>query len=296
MPVAESITVESIQTEIRLCDYCKNRFINLPSGKSLKKALDHRKIFVNRNSVHATTMIKSGDLLELHIDEVQSTSPEIAFHVYYSDAYLAIIEKPAGLSSSGNLSKSVQHYVASQFAKSEAPDAIFPARIVHRLDKSTSGLMIIARTAEALMKLGQAFEEREIGKKYLAIVHGKIENLGSIDTEIEGKSAHSAWVKLNDIVHSNTNFSLLELSPTTGRKHQLRIHLSSLGHAIAGDQEYNELGKTIIGRGMLLHAFSLIFRHPITNEEMYFESALPKRFKKLLERSRVLEVPSTTSS
>lgn len=287
MPIVESIVVEPNQSEIRLCDYCKNRFIQLPSGKSLKKALDTRRILVNGDSVHATTLVKSGDLLELHVVEKPIINPEIKLHVYYIDDYLAIIEKPAGLSSSGNLSRSVQIYVSSQFNKSDAPDAIFPARIVHRLDKATSGLMIIARTADTLMKLGQAFEEREIRKKYIAIVHGKMEKFGFIDSEIEGKSANTSWIKLNDILHSNSEYSMVELSPTTGRKHQLRIHLSSIGHAIAGDQEYIDLGKTVVGRGLMLHASALDFRHPITNEELHFESDLPKRFRKLLARSKV---------
>ena len=287
MPIVESIVVETNQPEIRLCDYCKNRFIHLPSGKSLKKALDTRRILVNGDSVHATTLVKSGDVLELFIAEHLTSVLEITLHTYYSDDDIALIEKPAGLSSSGNLSRSVQHYVSMQFAKSSAPDAIFPARIVHRLDKATSGLMLIARSANALMKLGQALEERSIKKTYTTIVHGQMENKGIISTEIDNKSACTTWVKIADILHSNSPYCLLELQPESGRKHQLRIHLSSIGFPIAGDTEYTISGNTIKGRGMMLHASHLEFEHPGSGVRMKFQSELPKRFRKFIERSKI---------
>ena len=150
---------------------------------------------------------------------------------------------------------------------------------MHRLDNPTSGLLIIAKTKNAQVKLNHAFEAKEIQKSYLAIVSGAIVSKGIFNLAIEGKNAETQFHLKEIFEKEERSFSLAELFPTTGRTHQIRIHLSKNGNPIVGDETYGSSEKI---RGILLAAHSLKFHHPITKETLHFENNFPKKFQKFM--------------
>jgi 23S rRNA pseudouridine1911/1915/1917 synthase len=176
--------------------------------------------------------------------------------------------------------------------------------IVHRLDKDTSGLVVVAKTDSAHRKLARQFARREVKKTYIALVHGWMKQpRGTVDTPIsrdllrrtrmttrrsQGREAVTHWKVLRQIGGEYGKFSLLEITIETGRTHQIRVHLASLGHPVVGDtlygapQEIAGYGEpTSLGRNFL-HASAIQFRHPTINKELSFQQPLPDELEKFL--------------
>jgi 23S rRNA pseudouridine1911/1915/1917 synthase len=215
--------------------------------------------------------------------------PEIELPVIYEDKHCVVINKPAGLlthSKGGfNPEATVATWLRSRLAKDYTPGAGERAGIVHRLDRATSGVMICAKTSDALSWMQKQFSQRRVKKTYVAVVTGVPPNPQAvIDMPIErnpkkpqtfrvgpnGKSAVTAY----KVLKSGEDYSLLELQPTTGRTHQLRVHLQQLGHPILGDTLYG--GKP--ADRMFLHARSLELTLPNKKREV-FEVPVPKIFE-----------------
>ena len=207
--------------------------------------------------------------------------------VLYADAALLVLDKPAGLLSVPGRGADKQDCLSAR-AQALYPDA----SITHRLDQATSGLMLMARGADANRKLSAAFATRSVGKRYIAVVEGilaapddewSVINLPIsldwpnrprriIDAQ-NGKPSVTRWrVLSHDKVKQTTR---LELEPMTGRSHQLRVHLQALGHAIAGDTLYGHAPAASHADRMLLHAQALQLQHPVSGETLRFVSAAP---------------------
>jgi len=203
--------------------------------------------------------------------------------VVYEDDHMAVINKPAGISVSGNLFKTVVNTLSFNLKESSEKDKLNWPLPVHRIDNPTRGLLIVAKTKTASIKLGQAFEKKQIEKKYHAVVKGETPIEGTIETSIDGKVSVSNYLKLDSSSSlKNKQLTLLELEPKTGRTHQLRIHCSSIGHPILGDNLYGEEGNTLKHKGLFLAAVSLSFKHPITNEQLDISIPTPSKFLKRL--------------
>ncbi len=274
--------------DIRLYDYAQQIFKTVPSRKGIKKAIAREEIIVDGEKTTTGLWVKPGQKIELLASNV---NPPKAYHlklkVVYEDEYLAVIDKPAGIPVSGNQFRTIQNALIGNIKDSQEEDALPWPKPVHRLDSPTSGLLLIAKTAAALVKLGQQFEQKEIQKKYNAIVIGKLSNNGTIDAEIEGLKSLTEY-KLIISVPSlrNKHLSLVELFPKTGRTHQLRIHLSQLGFPILGDKIYGKEGEVLKGKGLFLSAVELIFIHPTTQMPLTIELPLPNKFNTTLEREK----------
>lgn len=201
--------------------------------------------------------------------------------VIFQDESMLILNKPNGLLSVPGNGEENKDCLAAR-AQIEFPDAL----TVHRLDMATSGIMIMARGKQMQRELSKTFASREIYKKYIAIVDGRLNHaFGSIDLPLikdwpnrpkqkicyeTGKPSLSHYKVLH--YDAETHTTRLELTPETGRSHQLRVHLQQLGHAIVGDRLYaTEQGQQKSPR-LMLHAQSLAFKHPTTGEQVYFES------------------------
>ena len=272
--------------EIRLYDYAQQIFMTIPSRKGIKKAISREEIIVDGEKTSTGLWVKSGQKIELL--ESSANPPkeyQLKLEVIYEDEYFAVINKPAGIPVSGNQFRTIQNALIGNVKLSTEADALRWPKPVHRLDAPTSGLLLIAKTATALMRLGQLFEHKEIQKKYCAIVIGETEEEGSIDSKIEDLASFTEY-KLIRVVPSlrNKHLSLLELFPKTGRTHQLRIHLSKLGHPIFGDKIYGDEGEIMKGKGLFLSAVELKFKHPITEELLILKMDIPDKFSSLLER------------
>jgi 23S rRNA pseudouridine1911/1915/1917 synthase len=280
--VKENHIVRVVDNTIRINDYLIDVFQSLPSKKSIKKALKKGLILVDGKSVSSALWIKP----EMHIELIEDSSQErqiypLDLDVRFEDDYFAIVVKPAGLVSSGNQFRTLQNAVAGVLQTSPEIDAISPPRLVHRLDSSTSGLLIVAKTAHAVKKFGDMLANNEIKKKYLAFVIGELDAGGFIDKAILEKDAKTKYECIETIASDAFgHLSRVQLYPTTGRTHQLRIHMADNNTPILGDLLYGDKEKDLKGKGLFLSAIGLEFSHPFTDEQLKVEIPSPKKFEK----------------
>lgn len=201
--------------------------------------------------------------------------------VLFEDDHLAVIHKPAGIIVSGNKWKTIARALPDNLRPSQQPDACAP-QPAHRLDFPTTGALLIGKTTSCIRTLNQMFEAKEIHKTYLAIAIGKMKPEGNIHTPIDDKPSETDY-RVIQSSHSERfgALNLVKLYPRTGRRHQLRQHLASIGHPILGDKEYGIESLILNGKGLYLHAHRLEFVHPFTKEQLNIEDELPKKFKKI---------------
>ena len=255
------------------------------------KLIKMGKVTINTKIVTKPSQkVKINDKIIVDYDENEyDPNLEIDIPVIYEDDEVVVINKPLGLLShaKGNFNKepTVETWVKSRIKNIEGPRA----GIVHRLDRATSGVMILAKTLNAQKKLSKQFANRKVKKTYVAVVDGHLkENEALIDLPIErnpkkpqtfrvginGKSAQTNY----KVLKHNDKYTLVELKPTTGRTHQLRVHLNYLLHPIAGDIIYEGSKQD----RMYLHALSLELTLP-NSERRTFEAKLPSEFNKLVK-------------
>ncbi len=201
--------------------------------------------------------------------------------VLFEDEYLAVIHKPAGVLVSGTSFKTVANALIQNLQRSSLTDATKP-QPVHRLDYATTGILLVGKTSSSIRDLNRMFEDKKVEKTYYAVTIGEMDKQGNITSEVDGKQAQSTYRVLETV--SSKRFgklNLVKLAPQTGRRHQLRKHLSGIGNPILGDKDYGIESLILNGKGMYLHAYSLKFIHPYTREEMYLKDELLERFQKL---------------
>jgi 23S rRNA pseudouridine1911/1915/1917 synthase len=262
--------------------------------------------------------LKENDTVELLVHAAPKPRPHASVNLRHLDAHVVVVEKPAGIPTVRHpterdwsahrraLSPTLQDLVAAEIAAREKPSAKKPLqrlRIVHRIDKETSGLVVFARTVEAERGLGKQFHRHTVIRRYLAVVPGDVEaqriatrlvrdrgdgRRGSTPLPGLGKEA----VTFIDVVERLPGYTLLACRLETGRTHQIRIHLAELGHPICGDKVYNRkvagppLPDPSSAPRLALHAVELGFKHPHTSEEMHWEMPLPADLQGFLERLR----------
>jgi 23S rRNA pseudouridine1911/1915/1917 synthase len=222
-----------------------------------------------------------------------------AFTVAYEDAHLLVIDKSAGLvvhPARGHREGTLAQLLAGRAAGGEDPTR---AGIVHRLDRDTSGLLVVARSDEAHRKLQSALRERHLQREYVALVEGRPPaRTGTIEAPIGrdpkvrtrmavgGHFPREARTRF-ELERSLPRFSLLRLHLDTGRTHQIRVHLQAIGHPVAGDPEYGTAGLLGLER-QFLHAMRLAFPHPIDGQPIEVVSQLPQDLREALERAERL--------
>ncbi len=201
--------------------------------------------------------------------------------VLFEDEHLAVIHKPAGIVVSGNQFKTIANALAQNIQKSSHPDATKP-QPVHRLDYATTGVLLVGKTNESIRALNRMFEDKLVEKTYYAVSIGEMNPQGTITSEIDGKQSQSNYTVCESVSSKRFgHLNLVKLSPQTGRRHQLRIHLASIGHPILGDKDYGVEPFILRGKGLYLHAHSLRFTHPFTGEGVFLEDELPQKFSRL---------------
>ncbi|MCW3788664.1 RluA family pseudouridine synthase [Plebeiibacterium sediminum] len=282
----EKLTVPHLDERKRLSDIAPELFKALPSKKSIKKAIKSGHVYIDEKRGQTADFIKGGEVLELFENKKAVVKPTIEYpiEVVFEDDYLAVVHKPAGILVSGNKKITLENSLPSNLKRSTQPDALDRPEPIHRLDYPTSGALLIGKTQEAVIALNKVFESRSINKQYLAITIGEMPVNGIIEGEVDGKRAKSAYKVLkSEISERFTYLNLVELTLFTGRRHQLRKHLSSIGNPILGDAEYGKEGLILKGKGLYLHSYLLEFTHPFTNEKMKVVAPVPKKFKKIFD-------------
>lgn len=286
MIVLKTHIVPTGTAQARFSDYACGIFEQLPSRKGVKKAIKKGSLQLNGHPAPTGRWVQAGDVITLvDLEETPPKAYDFSLEIVYEDDYLAIINKPAGVRVSGNQFRTIANMLSGNIQASPLPDALKWPKPVHRLDAPTSGLLMIAKTAQAHMSLGQQLENKRIQKTYHAIVKETPSAQGHIHAPIDGQTAHSEF-QLQQTVPSlrNNTVSLVKLWPYTGRTHQLRIHMAHLGHPIIGDTQYGEKGNTLLHKGLFLAATSLVLPHPITGKVLEINIPVPHKFISLLER------------
>jgi 23S rRNA pseudouridine1911/1915/1917 synthase len=279
----------------RLDQYVSTSIKNLSRSKA-NKLIKAGHILVNKAAVTADYRVRKGDSVSVEIPLQPRTSlraEKIPLKIVYEDPEVMVVDKQPGLvvhpsvnHPSGTLVNAILSHLGDFDEDSNRPG------IVHRLDKDTSGLIVLAKTQTSLEDLKEQFKDHKVEKAYLALVDGVVaKEKGIIATPIarhprfkqkfttdhEGKEAVTEY----RVKKRFAKQTLLELFPKTGRTHQLRVHLSSIGHPIVGDKLYG--GRMLLNR-QFLHAAKLSFKHPKSGELLSFSSDLPKELNELLDK------------
>ena len=184
----------------------------------------------------------------------------------------------------------VARALSQNLKRSSMPDTTKP-QPVHRLDYETTGALLVGKTASSIRALNSMFESKMVEKTYYAVTIGDMNEQGSISFDIDDKPSHSDYEVARSVASPRFNrLNLVKLSPGTGRRHQLRIHLSGIGNPILGDKVYGQDGLILYGRSMYLHAHSISFTHPFTKKPITVETELPKKFRKIFYPSEFAKV------
>ena len=269
------------------------------SKNYIQKLIKEEMVKINGNIASKKSQkVKIGDKIELNYLEekvLDIVAEDIEIDIVYQDEDLAVINKKAGMvvhPAPGNYEGTLVNAIMYHFKDLSAINGVIRPGIVHRLDKDTSGLIIIAKNNKTHQILTDMFKERKIKKNYLAIVTGGFKDRkGRIDSAIGrnpknrkkmavvsgGKRAITNY----KVLESKEGNTLLMVDIETGRTHQIRVHMKFLGKPILGDAVYGKEDK--IAKRQMLHAYSLEFKHPITEKDMKFIGEIPEDFKKVVK-------------
>jgi 23S rRNA pseudouridine1911/1915/1917 synthase len=265
---------------LRLQEYGVSIFNLISTKSALKKALKKELILVDGVTGSTATFINGGERIELKqvVEKKITRQVRLDVQVLYEDDHLAIIQKPAGITVSGNRFFTLANALAQNLKKSTAFDAVSP-KPIHRLDYPTTGALLVGKTSLAIIHLNTLFEKKQIQKVYYAVAIGVMKKNGRVVVPIDGKESMSDYEVEQTIVSERFGYlNLVKLLPKTGRRHQLRKHLALIGNPILGDVDYIKEGLVLKGKGLYLHAYSLQFMHPIIKTNVCVHSELPKKF------------------
>jgi len=272
--------------KIRLEDFLCEQF-GILSRMYLRALIRDGKVEVNGRHENAGYRVRGGDFIEVEADMSRGTSmvaEDIPLAIVFEDREIVVVNKPAGMlvhpsnrEKTGTLLNALAHYLNDR----TSTDASIRPGLIHRLDKDTSGLIVVAKTPAAHRILARHFMKKRVEKRYIALVEGIVEQEeGMIEAPIGRHAELKHWSVKHDGKHSETRFwirkryrdrTLLELEPITGRTNQLRIHCELIGHPIVGDVKR---GGREFAR-LCLHAHKLAFPHPSSGDRVEFVSAMP---------------------
>lgn len=270
------------------------------SRSKVQKLIKDGLVTVNSKNVSSSYQVKLGDLIFVNDDlnyEINVEAENIFLDIVYEDDDLLVINKKSGMvvhPAPGHYNGTLVNALLYRF-DIKGGDKLRPG-IVHRLDKDTSGLMIVAKNEEMLEKLSTMISKKEVERKYLAIVDGVIKHdTGTIDAPIGRDSNNRQKMAVTDVNSKDAvthfrvlerfnNKTLIECILETGRTHQIRVHLAYIGYPVCNDPAYGRGKATEFGQ--MLHSYSIKFKHPRDGKEISFEIEAPEEFKEKLEELR----------
>ncbi len=271
------------------------------SRANIQRLIENEKILVNGKKTKVSYKVQPNDEISIEDEEPKEIglkAQDIPIDVLYEDCDIIVVNKPKGMvvhPANGNPDGTLVNAVMAicKDSLSGIGGEIRPG-IVHRLDKDTSGVIIVAKNDKSHIALSEQIKNHEVEKTYIALVKGFVkENEATINMPIGRSTKDRKKMAVNKngknaithfkVIERFKNYTLLEVKIETGRTHQIRVHLSEIGYPIVGDTTYSN-GKNEWGiEGQCLHAKSLKFNHPITGEEMFIEAPLPEYFQKVIE-------------
>lgn len=271
------------------------------SRATVQNLIKAGQILVNGQPFKASYHLREGEEVEVELPEPQAVAIEaqnIPLDIIYQDEDLVIVNKPKGMvvhPAHGNWDHTMVNALLYHIKDLSGINGELRPGIVHRLDKDTSGVMVVAKNDSAHRSLAEQIKVHSIKREYTALVHGVIkENLGTIDAPIgrskldrkkmavvkDGRTAVSDY----EVMQRFTNYTLVKVSLMTGRTHQIRVHFAHVKHAVVGDPLYGTTKKHFDLESQALHAHRLGFKHPRSGEYMEFTSPLPQYFEDILTK------------
>ena len=269
---------------------------------AVQRLIDEKNILVNGKEQKASYKVNENDVVEVEIPEpkkIEIKAENIPIEVIYEDSDIVVVNKPKGMvvhPGNGNLDGTLVNAIMAKCGDSLSGigGEIRPG-IVHRIDKDTSGLLIVAKNDKAHVNLSEQIKAHKVKKTYIALVRGVVrENEATIDMPIGRSKTDRKKMAVckdgkNAVTHIKVlkrweHYTLLQVNIETGRTHQIRVHLSYIGYPIIGDYTYSN-GKNEFGVvGQCLHAQKLEFKHPITNKIVELEAPLPEYFQEIIQK------------
>ncbi len=285
----------------RLDIYIAENFNEL-SRTMIKKLIESNNILVNGKSEKVSYKVQANDNISIDVPEAKETklkAQEIPLDIIYEDSDIIVVNKPKGMvvhPANGNPDGTLVNAILSicKNSLSGIGGELRPG-IVHRLDKDTSGLIIVAKNDKAHINMSEQIKERNVKKTYIALVRGNVpEEEATINMPIgrSTKDRKKMAVTKNGkqaithfkVLKRYSKYTLLEIKIETGRTHQIRVHMAEIGYPVVGDAVYSN-GKNEFGiEGQMLHAYKLEFMHPITNKHMELTVPLPQYFEEILKK------------
>jgi 23S rRNA pseudouridine1911/1915/1917 synthase len=267
----------------------------------IQKMIEVGKARVRGKRRRAGYRLREGDRVEFDYELLRKEEPapeKVPLNILYDDDHIIVLDKPPGIivhPGAGKAHPTLVNgllFLFPEIRKVGSPDR---PGIVHRLDKETSGLMVVAKTQNAYLALQDQFRERQVEKSYLGLVWGKLsDNEGRFTWAIGRHRKHGERMSIKTkkprsaetlykVLKRYSQFTLLEVRPITGRTHQIRVHLAASGHPIVGDSRYGRKGEKIRVPRLFLHAYQLAFFHPYTGQMVEFFSPLPGDLEEFLK-------------
>lgn len=276
-------------------------------GKSrsfVQGLIDEKKVKANSKVIKSNYKLKKGDFIEVEVPEpveLNVSAEEMNLDIVYEDEDVLVVNKEKGIvvhPAPGNYTGTLVNGILHHCSDLSGINGVIRPGIVHRIDKDTSGILVIAKNDEAHNDLAAQFKEHSIKREYYALVEGKFSKVeGTVDKPISRDKKERIKMAINSdgkraVTHYEVleqydkGVSLVKCTLETGRTHQIRVHMASIGHPLVGDLIYGYKRQKFNIEGQALHAKTLGFIHPRTKEYMEFTSELPNYFKELLEKLR----------
>ena len=266
----------------------------------IKKLCEDECVMVNGVEVKANKSVRNGDKVTLTIPEsvnLDLVAENIPLEIVYQDDCLAVVNKPQGMivhAGNGTNGSTLVNALLYHLDKLSGINGVVRPGIVHRLDKNTSGLLVVAKNDQAHLKLSKQLEDKTCKRIYVALLEGKLKaDRGVVDTFIDRNPNDRKKMAVSitgrraitefEVIKRFENYTLCRFSLKTGRTHQIRVHAKHLGHPVVGDIEYGYKNQKFKLNGQLLHAETLEFIHPITEKKVSFSAPLPQYFSKILK-------------
>src|SRR5438093_11427234 len=279
------------------------------SRTRIKGLIQAGQVLVDGRRVKAAHRLRPAERVEARVPPLpaEELTPEpIALAIVFEDEHVLVVDKPAGMVTHPGAGQAAGTLAAAALAHAPAMAGVGGPRrpgIVHRLDKDTSGVLVMAKTRAAYEGLTAQLVERSVTRRYVAVVHGRVGlTAGVVDAPMGRDPSHRQRMAVRPagkgkravthyrVVERFPHFTYLELRLETGRTHQIRAHMASLGHPVVGDRTYGRShGKQpIASEGLALHAVTLAFLHPISQKRLEFTAAFPLRLERLLSQLRTM--------
>ena len=292
----------TISEKVRVDKYLAEAYPEI-TRSYMQKLIEDGLVLVNGISCTKKTAVSEGDIVSFEIPEPKEldvSAEDIPLHIVYEDDSLIVVNKPRGMvvhpangNQEGTLVNALLHHCKGRLS---SINGVIRPGIVHRIDKDTSGILVVAKTDSAHLSLAEQIKEHSVKREYVALLDGVIKHDNGTVNKPIGRSEKDRK-KMSITMHNSRNavthyevlerysgYCLVKCRLETGRTHQIRVHMASLGHPVTGDSVYGAKKQKLFQRGQLLHAKTIGFIHPESGEYMEFTSDLPEEFQEVLRK------------